>query len=230
MCHSPLRSPEFTFFFLVTCLQGIAGPAGTNGKPGPPGPRGEKGDSAASELEALKKEVSSLTGRLNSQQSKIEKYDKEIAAIKKQASTLNGRVNSLQSKLEKHDKVFTFIAGAKTAGDKIYVSKGEQANYNDAKAACTKAKGELPSPQNVAENEAVQSFIKLYKIDPFLGINDLKTEGTFTYPNGEKLKYTNWKDGEPNDNFGVEDCVEMYDTGKWNDKNCNEKRLIICEF
>ncbi|XP_069611911.1 pulmonary surfactant-associated protein D-like [Ranitomeya imitator] len=183
-------------------LQGAIGPEGPQGKQGPPGQKGEKGESGAAGLEALKLQL----------------------------STLNGRFNSLQLKLEQQKKALTFYKEATAAGDKIFVSKGEQATYNDAKLACTNAGGQLASPQNAEENKAVLDFCKMYKVFPYLGINDLLIEGSFRYPNGEMLSYSNWSDKEPNNDQGVEDCVEMYDNGKWNDKNCNEKRLIICEF
>ncbi|CAJ0932376.1 unnamed protein product [Ranitomeya imitator] len=133
-------------------------------------------------------------------------------------------------KMDYRQTALTFYKEATAAGDKIFVSKGEQATYNDAKLACTNAGGQLASPQNAEENKAVLDFCKMYKVFPYLGINDLLIEGSFRYPNGEMLSYSNWSDKEPNNDQGVEDCVEMYDNGKWNDKNCNEKRLIICEF
>ncbi|XP_073430891.1 mannose-binding protein A-like [Dendrobates tinctorius] len=182
-------------------LQGAIGPEGPQGKQGPPGQKGEKGESGAAELEALKRQMSAL----------------------------NGRLNSLQLKLEQQKKAFTFYKEVTAAGDKIYVSKGEQATYNHAKSACTNAGGQLASPQNAEENKAVLEFRKVYNVSPVLGINDLVNEGSFRYQNGELIRYSNWSDKEPN-NTGEEDCVEMYDNGKWNDKSCNEKRLIICEF
>lgn len=183
-------------------LQGIAGPPGPKGLQGPQGQRGEKGESGASALGALKNEISSLTGKLN----------------------------SLESKLKQQGNAFSFNKAATTAGGKIYVTNGEQTNYNDAKATCANEGGQLASPQNIVENTAVQKLSTRYKLAPFLGINDILIEGSFRYPNGELIGFSNWQDKEPNDDFGVEDCVEMYDTGKWNDKSCNEIRLVICEF
>lgn len=124
----------------------------------------------------------------------------------------------------------TFFKGATIAGDKIYVTNGEETNYNDAKTTCTNEGGQLASPQNIMENSAVQKLSTRYKLAPFLGINDLVAEGSFRYPDGKVIGFSNWKEKEPNNRLGVEDCVEMLDTGEWNDTNCNKKLLVICEI
>ncbi|KAM4033510.1 pulmonary surfactant-associated protein D-like [Anomaloglossus baeobatrachus] len=181
---------------------GLPGAIGPKGPQGPPGKKGEKEESGASELEALKIQM----------------------------STLLGTFNSLKSKLEQRKKALTFYKGATAAGDKIFVSRGEKANYNNAKAACTKAGGQLASPQDTLENDAVLEIVKEYKLSPFLGMNAIGNEGSFRNPNGEMIKYSNWNDKEPNDDLGKEDCIVMSDNGKWNDKSCDEMHLIICEF
>ncbi|XP_069835386.1 mannose-binding protein C-like [Dendropsophus ebraccatus] len=183
-------------------IAGPPGPKGHQGNQGPPGPRGEKGESAEKATEALKKEVAAL----------------------------NGIVKSLQSEVNQQGKVFGFSKGVTKVKGKIFVSDGEQGNYHIAKAECMKKGGQLASPQNAEENNAVNKIQNNFNVNGFLGVNDLQTEGIFKDSNGEKIVYSNWSDKEPNNEFGGEDCVEMYLDGKWNDRNCDEKRLIICEI
>lgn len=47
------------------------------------------------------------------------------------------------------------------------------------------------------------------------------------------LGFVNWAPGEPNTAFHPgeavdENCVEMYQDGRWNDNNCLEKRGFVC--
>ncbi|XP_063819488.1 pulmonary surfactant-associated protein D-like [Pseudophryne corroboree] len=210
--------------------QGIAGPPGAKGEKGPSGQKGEKGDCDTSALQALTAQLTSLDGKTNALQSKLTQQQTALQALTAQLTSLDGRVNTLQSKLTQQQTAFTFFKGRATSGEKIYVSNGDKANYNDGKMACAKKGGQLASPRNVNENQAVLAISLEYSFPPFLGINSMQTKGTFRYLSGEIITYSNWSPGEPNNDKGVESCVEMYTNGKWNDKNCKEKRLTICEF
>ncbi|XP_056386056.1 pulmonary surfactant-associated protein A-like [Hyla sarda] len=183
-------------------LPGADGRPGKNGEQGPKGEKGEKGDSGASVLEPLKFQLGIL--------------DRRLLKVESNVQTLR---NAL-----------TFSKSAAAAGNKIYISQGVTANYNDAINTCAGTGGQLPIPLNEDENNAVKKIVNQYNFFAYLGVNDLQDEGTFRYLNGEKIKYSIWYDNQP-DNYKLnEDCVEMYGDGKWNDQNCNEKRLIICEF
>ena len=42
--------------------------------------------------------------------------------------------------------------------------------------------------------------------------------------------YANWAPGEPSETWNgeAEDCVNVYNTGKWNDDSCGEKFPFVC--
>lgn len=63
----------------------------------------------------------------------------------------------------------------------------------------------------------------------YFGLNDVAVEGTFVYPNGEPVVYTNWNPGEPN-NQGDEDCVEILPNGTMNDIPCSTLRYAVYEI
>lgn len=119
--------------------------------------------------------------------------------------------------------------GGRIVGSKVFKTNGYEGNFDDLRQRCGQAGGQLATPRNVAENDAIQKIVLLYNKAAFLGITDLKTEGTFKYLNDQPLTYVNWLPGEPN-NQGKENCVELFSNGKWNDKSCGEKRLLVCEF
>ncbi|XP_072851164.2 uncharacterized protein LOC110083676 [Pogona vitticeps] len=190
--------------------QGEAGVQGPGGKTGAPGPKGDKGSVG----EKGTKGDSGLS---------------EINLMKNKVSALEGQLKALQASFTKYQKVATF-PGGRIVGNKVFVTSGYEGNFDDLKQRCLQAGGQLASPRNAAENAAVQQIAVLYKKSVFLGITDIQTEGRFKYQNGEAIVYSNWAPGEPNNDKGSENCVEVYTNGKWNDKSCGEKRLIVCEF
>ena len=65
----------------------------------------------------------------------------------------------------------------------------------------------------------------------FLGLNDRAKEYYFQWSSGIPLgEYKHWTTGEPNDNSGTENCVEMRaDDGLWNDISCSQRNPFICD-
>ncbi|XP_075466545.1 pulmonary surfactant-associated protein D-like [Ascaphus truei] len=168
---------------------------------GAQGPPGEKGQSGSAALEALKIQIFSMGVRLTALQTTVAAMSKAL--------------------------LFSTVT---RAGTNFFVTSGTEGNFNEAKAICSETGGQVASPRNSEDNQAVLALSLQYKKKLFLGINDIETEGTFRYPTGELIGYSNWHPNEPNNDNGMEDCVEMVENGKWNDANCNDKRLIVCEF
>lgn len=118
----------------------------------------------------------------------------------------------------------------RSVGDKIFRTANSEKPFEDAQEICRQAGGQLASPRSDTENVAIQQLITAHNKAAFLSMTDVGTEGKFTYPSGEPLVYSNWAPGEPNNNGGAENCVEIFTNGQWNDKACGEQRLVICEF
>ncbi|QSS96885.1 lectin-like protein [Psychroflexus sp. ALD_RP9] len=88
------------------------------------------------------------------------------------------------------------------------------------------------SISSAAENNFIANYLSENgQSNALIGINDLLSEGTFIWENGENVSYTNWNSGEPNNSGGNEDVTEIYNNGGWNDiGNANNDRPIIIEF
>lgn len=113
------------------------------------------------------------------------------------------------------------IAGFTSLGvyqGKAYYMSNAPATVNDAIIACQNVGGQLATISSSADNIFIRSAATAAGIGNYLiGLNDLNTEGTFVWPSGLPVTYTNWNAGEPN-NFGTgEDFVEVYPNGMWND-------------
>lgn len=194
-------------------LQGPPGKAGPQGNPGFTGAVGQKGNFG---LPGQKGEKGDFTGL-------------ELDLLKRQMSAMNLQLNLLQDASTKLKKAILLNNG-RSVGEKLFVTYHRELTYEAAKVMCTNAGGSLASPRNAPENNAIKEIVVQTEKIAFLGINDLRTEGSFRYPSGEAIGYSNWGPKEPNDEKGIEDCVEMFSSGKWNDKSCGERRLVICEF
>ncbi|XP_069316773.1 pulmonary surfactant-associated protein D [Eulemur rufifrons] len=195
---------------------GAAGPAGAvgvQGAPGARGPPGLKGD----------------RGVPGDRGAKGESGLPDAAALRQQVEALQGQVQHLQAAFSQYKKVELFPNG-RSVGEKIFKTVGLEKAFEDAQQVCVQAGGQLASPRSAAENAALQQLATDQNKAAFLSMTDTKTEGKFTYPTGEPLVYSNWAPGEPNNDGGAENCVEIFTNGKWNDKACAEQRLVICEF
>lgn len=56
-----------------------------------------------------------------------------------------------------------------------------------------------------------------------------RSSGVFRFEDGSAATYLPWSAGEPNDTGGMEDCVEAYTNGLWNDARCFRTRHFVCE-
>uniref|UniRef100_A0A8D0GWZ1 C-type lectin domain-containing protein n=1 Tax=Sphenodon punctatus TaxID=8508 RepID=A0A8D0GWZ1_SPHPU len=230
--------------------QGITGPSGPKGDRGPTGEKGAKGDTGDrgewSELvwnapfkssdfffSYLTIGLQGLTGlqgpkgQIGSPGSQGDKGSIGDKGTKGDSGLSGNQQNNLE--LSPYFLALTFPNG-KIVGDKIFMTSGYEGNFDDLKKKCMQAGGQLASPRNNEENAAVQQIVFTHDKSVFLGINDIQTEGKFTYLDGKPIVYSNWQPGEPNNDKGIEDCVQVFSTGKWNDKSCDERLLILCEF
>ncbi|XP_015425957.1 PREDICTED: pulmonary surfactant-associated protein D-like [Myotis davidii] len=193
---------------------GEPGPKGDSGPRGPPGPAGVRRLSGREGLSRIQRDVG----------------PQDIAALRQQVEALQEMVGHLLGAFLQYKKMELFPNG-RGVGQKVFKTSGFVKPFQVAQEVCAQAGGQLPSPRSAAENEALQQLVEVEnKGAAFLSMTDAQTEGSFTYPGGEPLVYSNWASGEPNNYGGNEHCVEMYTTGKWNDRPCGEKRLVICEF
>ncbi|XP_059518198.1 pulmonary surfactant-associated protein D-like [Myotis daubentonii] len=199
---------------------GIAGPAGPAGRSDPQGPTGTRGPPG----------LKWYRGASRERREKGERGLPDNADLRRQVKALQGLVGRLLGAFLQYKKVELFPHG-QDVGQKVFKSAGFLKTFYEAWQVCAQAGGQLPSPRSAAENHALQLLLEAEdKGAAFLSMTDFKKKGWFTYPGGKPLVYSNWNPGEPNNDGGKEHCVEMYTTGKWNDKVCGVKRLVICEF
>nr|XP_006823023.1 PREDICTED: zonadhesin-like isoform X1 [Saccoglossus kowalevskii]XP_006823024.1 PREDICTED: zonadhesin-like isoform X2 [Saccoglossus kowalevskii] len=112
-----------------------------------------------------------------------------------------------------------------------HVLKGPMTWY-EAKARCEANGWELAQPRNQAQMDAMMQLYMIYAGFHWIGVTDVDEEMNFVYcSDGKTITYKNWDDGEPNNENGIEHCVEVWKlAGKWNDVDCNISRAnAFCE-
>ncbi|XP_065775963.1 collectin-43-like isoform X1 [Muntiacus reevesi] len=216
-------------------MQGSPGPAGLKGERGVPsepgapgGPVGPQGPSGAMGPPGLKGD----RGDPGEKGAKGESAFSEVNTLRQRMTNLEEEVQRLRNTVSQYRKAALFPSGL-AVGEKIFKTAGAKKSYSDAQQLCREARGQLASPRSAAENEAVTQLARAKNEHAYLSMNDNTTEGRFTYPTGESLVYSNWASGEPNNKAkdgGPENCLEIYFDGNWNDIECSEQRLVICEF
>ena len=118
-------------------------------------------------------------------------------------------------------------------GGHAYEFCTEVGRWTVARDACAAHGGyHLATVSDAAENAWLTATAAAYSGDPWwIGASDRDDEGTFTWVDGSPVGWAPWADGEPNDSWWNEDCVDLLidGGGAWNDENCQEFLNFVCE-
>lgn len=98
--------------------------------------------------------------------------------------------------------------------------------FADADNFCKLNNSKLVVIETAEENQFIQSKITGNTI---IGFTDTETEGTFKWIDNSFISYTNWRETQPDDYQGAEDCGMIYPDGTWNDAGCESAMNFICE-
>ena len=128
-----------------------------------------------------------------------------------------------------------------------YCFQFEKKTVVQALAFCNSIGSKLFEPKDLPSNDFVTTEAKARGVSQFwIGIHDIQTEGTFRYDsNNESITWSNWNEGQPNDNGGGEDCttvgvtqitwasgdqnIDSSHVGQWWDQQCHYLKAFVCE-
>lgn len=102
--------------------------------------------------------------------------------------------------------------------------------WQNAENMCLNRGGYLAIINSKEEQNFLEKIIAGRTV--WFGLTDQETENTFKWVDGTTLTPTSfsyWDEGEPNNEFGNEHCVQVWRQGKWNDEICNETSYAVCE-
>merc|ERR1712166_194868 len=124
--------------------------------------------------------------------------------------------------------IATTLALSVSAGNPLMLVK-KSMNVKDANAECKRMGMKLAHPDKKQNAELANVLKKANVSAAWIGLNDKKKEGSWKWMGVAKgNKFLSWNKGEPN-NYNTENCVEMYQSGKWNDLKCATKRPFFCQ-
>lgn len=110
-----------------------------------------------------------------------------------------------------------------------YLTSQKCETWSKASQICRATGSNLASIKSQEENVYVQHRHNGDKA--WIGLNDITSEGLFTWVDGSPSKFRFWAQNQPN-NYRGEDCV--YTLGvrrgyKWNDVNCSACHQYTCQ-
>eukprot|EP00118_Oscarella_pearsei_P022672 m.264678 g.264678 ORF g.264678 m.264678 type:complete len:1411 (+) comp40476_c0_seq1:1691-5923(+) len=104
-------------------------------------------------------------------------------------------------------------------------------SWTDARARCRQYGADLISIHSPEELSFVVTQFQQKKYGTiWFGLNDRNIEGGYTWSDGSPVQYTSWNRGEPNNYYGQEDCVQIYNSKKWNDLACGKQLNFGCKI
>jgi len=112
--------------------------------------------------------------------------------------------------------------------DKCYLFKDfdDTMTWNNANDFCKMQGGMLVAIHSSDENDMLMSRTNG---NYWIGLHDVGGRA-FLWSDDSLLNYVNWANGEPNNYYDSEGCVNFYgDSGQWNDENCGTANYFICE-
>ncbi|XP_051982667.1 C-type lectin domain family 4 member E-like isoform X2 [Xyrauchen texanus] len=110
-----------------------------------------------------------------------------------------------------------------------YFISSEEKSWSDSRQFCRDHGGDLL----IINSEEEQKLISSFNQNVWIGLSDIKKEGDMKWVNNSPLNGGFWKENEPNNLGGNEDCVVLDPAlpvlTNWNDLLCTHKKKWICE-
>ncbi|XP_065145819.1 ladderlectin-like [Paramisgurnus dabryanus] len=115
-------------------------------------------------------------------------------------------------------------------GVQCYKFFPQSVNWATAEKSCQSIDANLASVRSTAEQNFLLSLLVSATTRAWTGGHDGEVEGQWLWSDGSQFDFTNWCSGEPNNNGGSENCLEINKSTNrcWNDESCSSTISYIC--
>jgi len=131
----------------------------------------------------------------------------------------------------------TSLPLTKIGNKEYYFYTGNTMNWYQSFQFCASQGMRLLTLQNAEENNAVKSHVLtlVRSLSPprmWTAGTDQAVEGEFIWmTTGQRIDFSGWQAGEPNNLRNEEHCLEYYSQAAfWNDESCKTRGYCICEY
>ncbi|XP_056315720.1 CD209 antigen-like protein B [Danio aesculapii] len=174
----------------------------------------------------LKTDKHQLEDKINDLSAQKKQLQNNFNSLNQKKLELENRVTSLNDELIEASKNET-LCGL----DRLFFSD-EAKSWSQSRQFCRDRGADLV----IIKSEKKQKIVSLLVNERvWIGLSDIESEGNLTWVDNSTLNQGFWRKGEPNDEHGIEDCVEIMGShgfsalNNWNDLPCSQKRKAICE-
>jgi len=207
-------------------------------------------NAADTEVEALKEEVAKIKMKENQttdMAAEVETLMEEVTKLKTKDNQTTEMETEVESLTEEVAKLKALLCPTPWTllSTGCYLFDTMPRNWTEASQFCKGLFSKMVEVETKEENDALYEEMningwKSQKLEAWIGLTDLKQEGTFIWSStGEEPGYTNWQagaPGEPDNGGGKQDCAYIrWHSGKWDDYQCDIragedwKLVAVCE-
>ena len=153
-------------------------------------------------------------------------YEEEIQSLDARVEALEFRVKALGNELYPRFPKQTIVNPDNGHLYRVIL----KSTFKEDTEIAKKLGGYIATINDEAENTWITKTFFTEPGELIIGLNDIQEEGRFVWRNGEKVNYTNWASGEPNNHGSSEDFTEITSSGKWNDTRYYPGHFVLIEI
>ncbi|XP_050960353.1 CD209 antigen-like protein C isoform X1 [Labeo rohita] len=177
--------------------------------------------------------------RIKSYKNTVKEFNQTISGLQDNYTDLKTEKDQLQNNFRSlSQQILELESQVRSLKDELNMDASERVclfisnelNWADSRQYCRDHGGDLV----IINTEEKQRFIfSLVEERVWIGLSDREQEGNMKWVDNSPLNEGFWLGGEPNNQDGNEDCVELIPShpvlNSWNDLPCSKMKKGICE-